>query len=85
MQIRIRLITLMWIRMWTRSLIFVGILKATDEREVSRSGTKSGSESGAVGQWFGSAIPDPYRNVTDPLIWDPRSVRVFSIDTEPLL
>jgi hypothetical protein len=39
-----------------KNLFFVGILSSTDE--------KAGS--GSVSQWYGSADPDAYQNVTDP-------------------
>jgi hypothetical protein len=41
-----------------KKLFFVGILKATEE--------KSGSGSKSVNQWYGSADPGPYQDVTDP-------------------
>jgi len=42
-----------------QNLLSVSILKVTEE--------KSGSES--VIQWYGSADPDPYKNVTVPERW----------------
>jgi hypothetical protein len=36
--------------------LFAGILPSTEENK----------QSGSVRQWYGSAIPDPYQNVTDP-------------------
>jgi hypothetical protein len=39
-----------------------------------RAGSGSGSESGSVSPWYGSADPYPYKNVTDP---EPGDVQTF--------
>ncbi len=35
----------------------------------SNSKKRPGSEYGSVSQWYGSADPDPYQNMTDPQQW----------------
>jgi hypothetical protein len=40
-------------------IFLVDILSSTDEK------TGSGAGSGSVSQWYGSADPDPYQNITD--------------------
>jgi hypothetical protein len=46
-----------------KKLIFAGILKATEERAGSGSGSRIHNPV------YGSEYPDPYQNVTDPEHW----------------
>jgi hypothetical protein len=41
-----------------KKIFFCCVLNVTDE--------KAGSDSGSVSQKYGSVVPDPYQNVTDP-------------------
>jgi hypothetical protein len=45
-------------KFFEKNLVFVGILKATDDKCRIRIST--------VSLWYGSADPDPYQNVKDP-------------------
>jgi hypothetical protein len=36
-----------------------------------KAGSGYGSDSGSISQWYGSADPNPYQDVTDPQHWAP--------------